>query len=254
MEEEVLDQRQQRDLYGALYSADELRYEKLCDLSIEEEQAKSVDVCDLQGGRTSVEEKSAVHTMSACLQGDGKRGSKMCLEFKIPTADDDESIEPVKFTSVEPEIADKGDAIDEKAKNSDCRCDETLRDDKCEKNEPEYSFTNARLTKTRDYKKRPVSAYAVMGSTIKAKTIEFLDDKEISGARLMLSNRTLETMLYMDYLREKERRMREYNEDGGMLTESKSDTAVARQRNLSCSRSTKKIDLPPEIQVCSILF
>ena len=94
-------------------------------------------------------------------------------------------------------------------------------------------------------KKRPFSASTVNYSALRSKSIEFLSEEEISKAKLYISERTLETLLYMDFLKEKDKLQKEDCERDIEL--------LGKQLSNSChlkeDKEKMKNEIPPEMQV-----
>ncbi|XP_065068344.1 uncharacterized protein LOC135693722 isoform X2 [Rhopilema esculentum] len=97
-------------------------------------------------------------------------------------------------------------------------------------------------------KKRPFSASTVNYSALRSKSIEFLSEEEISKAKLYISERTLETLLYMDFLKEKDKLKKDDCERDIEL--------LGKQLSNSChlkeEKEKRKNEIPPEMQVFSI--
>ncbi len=104
-------------------------------------------------------------------------------------------------------------------------------------------------------RRRPVSAYAAIGPSIKPKNIEFVNDKDISGANMILSDRTLETMLYMEYLHDKEKLNRQKREEASCSSPVKDQEIDQGAGKVNRSCASKHVKMPDEMQVfCDLII
>eukprot|EP00794_Sanderia_malayensis_P016029 gene16029-17649_t len=219
-------------------TAAEEQIEQSCKGDIKEEkEGEEVDIFDLLESRCRMDECS--------WQDANTEKAKTRLHLTIPTVDEPPSDNETRANS---SIADGSlKHEDDKAMKRNYACGNT---------ETKILVSDMKSTKRSlgSSRARPVSAHAVMGSgvrAIRAKTIEFIDNKDLAEARFALSNRTLETILYMKHLSEKQRPKQRLIDDSESESgrEVELDETVKRHRNLSCS--SKKIEVFPEKQITS---
>ena len=112
------------------------------------------------------------------------------------------------------------------------------------------STANLGRKKFRD-KARPFSASPSLGSTLKCKTVEFLSEEDVYGAKLHISKSALKTLLYMDFLSEKSKLTKEKCSNDVIDS---GDCGVFKNRDTN--KGNVKDDIPPEMQVnnCFVLL
>ena len=165
-------------------------------------------------------------------------GSKRNVQFRVPTGHEDESFDPTCIEECGEENGIAEDLPERKLSITSCAPDASV------------------MMKGVGVKRRPASAYAVMGSAVRPKMIEFIDEKNLTANGLLMSERTIETFLYMDYLQQESKKTdRKYSDyqSGQRFSNDKLSYNRGTEKQLPNQSSRKKrIDVPPEMQVSFI--
>ena len=162
------------------------------------------------------------------------RTSKKRIDFKLPTEDDNDNSES---ESTLLEVTDAKTIASYPVVFEDSRSHLPVG---------RFQAVASKVSNHRQ-KQRPYSAFAAVDSSVKGKTIEFVSEEALSKAKCHVSQRSVQTMMYMDYLREKGRLAREAKEDGECVCDKDSccnDLAKSNDGSLN-----NRIKLPPEMHV-----
>ena len=230
---------------------------------------------DLIGQRHKKSSWSDGRSSYRSVQGGGKvnlsrEESGKCLHVSVPTGQEDDVDSDfdheMESTLMHHVVSDKVFEEKESTKSperflSDSGIELNLKHDIPKS----LSESSVQLTKKRS-RHRPRSASAVSGYTIKGRNVEFLSDAELSGSVPKLSERTLQTMIYMQYLSNKEKicdggpetemisigKMKVNDENNNTVfgvTDTFQEECVIKDE----STCDKTMDIPSELKVCGFI-
>lgn len=163
---------------------------------------------------------------------DRTSGSRKRIDFKLPTDHDNDISES------------ENDLLEVTNAKTIASYPVVFEDSRNHLSVANYQTEPPRVSNHRE-SRRPHSAFAALGARVINKTIEFVSEEELTRAKCHISQRSLQTMMYMDYLKEKGRLAREAKEDGKCVCDKD-----------SCSKDLAKysdvnnlVKLPPEMHV-----
>ena len=165
---------------------------------------------------------------------DRTSGSKKRIEFKLPTEDDNDNSDSESNLLA---VSDAETIVSYPVVFEDSRSHLPVA---------RFQAVASKVSNHRE-KQRPYSAFAALGSSVKGKTIELVSEEALTKAKCHVSQRSIQTMMYMDYLREKGRVAREAKEDGKCACDK--DSCCKDLAKSSDGSLNNRVNLPPEMHV-----